>query len=78
MVSWATRCRLLVDSVAICSCAGRHFASFPVSAGEDDERLTVEISQQRRLMGRCGRREKFLDPATEMAGGGGVGARFVP
>src|SRR5215211_662516 len=45
------------------------FRVVPGVGGEDDERLTVEISQQRRLMGRRGRREDFLDPASEMSGG---------
>jgi hypothetical protein len=40
------------------------FRVVPGVGGEDDERLTVEISQQRRLMGRRGRRENFLDPAS--------------
>ena len=53
------------------------FRVVPGVGGEDDERLTVEISQQRRLMGRRGRRENFLDPASEVPGGCGVGAGLV-
>jgi hypothetical protein len=45
------------------------FRVAPGVGGEHDERLSVEVGQGRRLMGRRGRRENFLDPASEVPGG---------
>ena len=53
------------------------FRIVPGVGGEDDERLSVEVGQQRRLTGRRGRGEKLLDPASEVPGGCGVGAGLV-
>lgn len=46
--------------------------------GEDDEWLTAEVGQQRRLLHRRRPVEKLLDEAREVPGGRRIGARLVP
>jgi hypothetical protein len=49
----------------------------PGIRGEDDERLTVQVGQRRRLLRRRVRLDELLDEAAEVAGGRGVGARLA-
>ena len=50
----------------------------PGADGEDNERLTVEVGQRRRLLHRRVRRDELLDRAPEARAGRGVGTRLAP